>query len=463
MYVFNIIYYEQLILVMIRNKESLIKSSRERKLVLDAMEAALRASDPRKIIYDNIKLEDDMLIIKDIKIKLDYYKSIYVIGGGKASGYMAEAVHNILKDRIDAGFVIIPDYIDEQLETGNIILWRATHPVPSNKGIEGVKKMLELIKNVDENDLVICLISGGGSALMPMPYDNITLEEKQEITRLLLRAGANIGELNTVRKHISAIKGGRLVKMLNADIISLIISDVINDKLDTIASGLTAPDDTTYIDAKRILEKYNLWNKIDSIKKVIEDGIDGKIGETPKSNDPIFKKVRNVILANNESACINARDHFIKNSIDARILTTSIQGEAKDVGLVLASIANEIAIYNRPFSKPVALIAGGETFVTVRGNGRGGRNQEMMLSALRILEDKCILAAIGTDGIDGNSDAAGAIIDCTTRINAKDLDVEEYLANNNSNTFFKNVDDVIYTGATGTNVNDIVIMFIHHS
>lgn len=447
---------------MIKNKDELAKGSKERKLVLDTIESVLDASDPRKIIYNNIRLEDDTLVIKDIKVRLDY-KSIYVIGGGKASGYMAEALNKILKDRIITGFVIIPDYIDEQLDTGRITIWKSTHPVPSNKGIEGTKKMLELAKKADEKDLIICLISGGGSALMPMPYGNITLEEKQELTRLLLKAGANIDELNTVRKHISAIKGGRLVKMLKANLISLIISDVINDKLDTIASGLTAPDDSTYLDAKKILEKYNLWNRFDSIKKVIEDGIKGSIEDTPKSDDPIFSKVKNIILANNELACTTAREYFKKNGIDARILTTTLQGEAKDVGLVLASIANEIAIHDRPLAKPVALIVGGETYVTVKGDGRGGRNQEMMLSALRVIEKGCILASIGTDGIDGNSDAAGAIIDYSTHMNAKDnnLSIEEFLAANDSNAFFKKVGAVIYTGATGTNVNDIVIMLIY--
>ncbi|RMF28978.1 MAG: hypothetical protein D6752_06740 [Candidatus Nitrosothermus koennekii] len=195
----------------------------------------------------------------------------------------------------------------------------------------------------------------------------------------------------------------------------------------------------------------------------MENGIEGNIEETPKSDDPIFKKVSNIILANNELACITAREYFIKNNIDARILTTSLQGEAKDVGLVLASIANEIALHDRPLAKPIALIAGGETFVTVRGNGKGGRNQEMMLSALRLVTDKCVLAAIGTDGIDGNSDAAGAMIDYISRINSNNLNIEEFLADNDSNTFFKNIGDIIYTGATGTNVNDIVIMFMHCS
>ncbi|RMF30163.1 MAG: glycerate kinase [Candidatus Nitrosothermus koennekii] len=449
---------------MIKNKERLSRNN-ERRLVLDAIEDVLKNCDPRSIVLDNVKLVDNTLIIKDIKIKLNF-RSIYVIGGGKASGYMAEALNTILKDKITAGLVIIPDYINEQLDTGKIKLWKASHPIPNAKGVEGVKKMLELAKQADKDDLVICLISGGGSALMPMPYNGITLEEKQELTRLLLNAGANIDELNTVRKHISAIKGGRLIKLLKTNIIALIISDVINDRLDTIASGLTVPDNTTYADAKRIIEKYNLWNKVShNIRRVIEDGIKGDIEETPKPNDPIFKDVKNIILANNEFACIKAMEYFVNNGIDARILTTTLQGEAKDVGLVLASIANEIDKHNRPFNKPIALIAGGETYVSVKGNGKGGRNQELVLSALRLLDakSKWILASIGTDGIDGNSDAAGAIIDNLTKtyVLEHNINIEDFLKENDSNTFFKNIGDVIYTGATGTNVNDITLIFIY--
>ncbi|GIU71628.1 MAG: glycerate kinase [Candidatus Nitrosocaldaceae archaeon] len=449
---------------MIKNKYMLSKNE-PRKLVLDVIEYVLNACNPRRIILDNVRLEDNILIIKDERIKMNY-KSIYVIGGGKASGYMAEALNTILKDKITAGLVIIPDYINEQLDTGKIKLWKASHPIPTAKGVEGVKKMLELAKQADKDDLVICLISGGGSALMPMPYNGITLEEKQELTRLLLNAGANIDELNTVRKHISAIKGGRLVKLLKTNILALIISDVINDRLDTIASGLTVPDNTTYADAKRIIEKYNLWNKVSyNIKRVIEDGIKGDIEETPKPNDPIFKNVKNIILANNEFACIKAMEYFVNNGIDARILTTALQGEAKDVGLVLASIANEIDKNNRPFNKPIALIAGGETYVSVKGNGKGGRNQELVLSALRLLDvkSKWVLASIGTDGIDGNSDAAGAIIDNLTKtyVLEHNINIEDSLKENDSNTFFKNIGDAIYTGATGTNVNDITLIFIY--
>ena len=447
---------------MIKNRAELESKGlrNARKLVLDALEEALRVSDPRRIIKDNVRLADDMLMIKDIKIPLRYDK-IYVIGGGKASGYMAEALEEILKDKIYDGLVIIPDYL-EGINTNRIRLWKASHPIPNEKGVEGVKSMLKLVKDANYDDLVICLISGGGSALMPLPYDGITIEEKQKVTSMLLKAGASIDEINIVRKHISSIKGGRLVELLDTNIISLIISDVVNDRLDTIASGITAPDHTTFKDARDVLLKYGLFDAIDSIKRVIDEGARGKIKDTPKPNDPIFNRVMNIIIGNNEQACNAAKDHLASKGIDARILTTSMQGEAKEVGLLLASIANEIRRYDRPLTKPAAFIAGGECYVKVHGDGKGGRNQEAMLSALRIIEDNVVLASIGTDGIDGNSSAAGAIIDYYTKQEAErqGLDISHYLANNDSNTFFNKVKDAIYTGATGTNVNDIAIMLI---
>ncbi len=441
---------------MIKNRDELLKGSEGRRLVLNALEYALASSDPRKIIHKSIRLENDTLIIKGESIKLDF-RSIYVIGGGKASGYMAEAINSILDDRITKGFVIVPNLT--RLNTGRITLWEADHPIPSKRGVEGVKKMLEIVSNASNDDLVLCLISGGGSSLMCLPYDGITLEEKQELTRRLLRSGASIEEINTVRKHVSAIKGGRLVEILrHTNIISLIISDVINDRLDTIASGLTVADETTFLDAKNILEKYNLFHEFRNVKMLIEDGINGKIRDTPKPNDPVFKNTKNIILANNQYACIEAMNFLANQGIDARILTTSLRGEARDVGLILASIANSIRR-----TKSIALVAGGETSVTVHGNGRGGRNQEMMLSALRLLKDEIVMASIATDGIDGNSDAAGAIIDHNSINNAKSkgLSIEEFLKNNDSNSFFMYIGDAIYTGYTGTNLNDITIILIN--
>ncbi|MEM2856935.1 MAG: glycerate kinase [Candidatus Nitrosocaldaceae archaeon] len=439
------------------NKKELIKGSNSRRLVLNTIDYALREADPKRIIYNNLRVEDNTLIIKNNKIRLDF-KSIYVIGGGKASASMAKALEVILGDKIRDGLVIIPDY---QIYSSSIIrFWKATHPIPSIKGVEGVKRLIELADKASSDDLIICLISGGCSALMPLPYDGITLEEKQEITRRLLRAGANIEEINTVRKHISSIKGGRLVEILkDKNILSLIISDVIGDKLDTIASGLTVGDTTTFNDAKSILVRYNLWNEFESIKSIIEDGIKGKIKDTPKPHNPIFKNVKNIILANNEFICIKAREYMINHGINAKILTTTLQGEAKDVGLVLASITREIEHNNRPFSKPIGLIAGGETVVTLHGDGKGGRNQEMMLSALRVLKDskRYTMAAIATDGRDGNSNAAGAIIDVSTLSNA--LDINEFLLRNDSNTFFVNVNDAIYT-SSDTNLNDIIVILV---
>ncbi len=446
----------------IKNRDTLLKESVEKRpLVLDTIEYILNIADPRNIIKESIKLIDAKLVIKNIEVPLDF-DSIYIIGAGKASGYMAEALYAILGNSIRSGFVIIPDYLEKQ-EVGDIKLWRATHPIPSKKGLEGVKRMLRLVESADNDDLVICLISGGCSSLMPMPYDGITLIEKQDLTSSLLKSGATIEEINTVRKHISNIKGGRLAARLNTNIISLIISDVINNRLDMIGSGPTSPDPTTYHDAKSVLEKYNLYDKFPSVRRVIEDGINNKIPETPKPNDPIFDRVKNIILADNNSLCTTAMN-YLSNYIDTKILTTTLQGEAKDVGLILGSIINEIGTYDRPFNKPIALIAGGETVVTLHGNGIGGRNQELLLSALRVINyNRYVMASISTDGIEGNSDAAGAIIDNSTTLKSikNNLNIERYLSNNDSNTFFKILEDIIYTGPTGTNLNDIVIIVIY--
>ncbi len=447
----------------IKNREQLVQGfDQKRLLILDTLEYMFAIADPRNIIKNNVRINNSKLIVKDLEIQLDY-KSIYVIGAGKASGYMTEALYSILNDKINGGLVIIPDYLETKDEIGNIKLWRATHPIPSISGLEGVNHMLRLLQDIDSNDLVICLISGGCSALMPMPYDGITLNDKQAITSLLLKSGATIEEINTVRKHISSIKGGRLVERVKGNIISLIISDVINDRLDIIGSGITSPDPTTYNDAKNVLEKYNLYDKFPSIRRVIDDGINNKIPDTPKPDNLIFNRVKNIILANNEYLCSNVKN-YLSNYIDTKILTTTLQGEAKDVGLVLASIINEIGKYSRPFNKPIALIAGGETVVTLHGNGIGGRNQEMLLSALRVINyDNYIIASISTDGIEGNSGAAGAIIDNNTlrKVIDKNLIIDRYLSNNDSNTFFKILQDVIYTGPTGTNLNDVIIIIIY--
>lgn len=449
------------------NKQELLHSGtcvKARKLALGALEAALAAADAKAALKAHVKLRGRTLQIKNERFSLDAFDSIYVIGAGKASGHMAEALFNILRDKISGGLVIVPDYFDVKLSTGPVQLWKASHPIPSHRGVEGVKRMLALVREASREDLVICLMSGGGSALMPLPYGNITLKQKQGITSDLLKSGATITEINCVRKHLSAIKGGRLAELLqNTRIISLIISDVFSDRLDTIASGPTVPDNTTFNDAAHVLKKYKLWHSLNrNVKRIIQMGLSGKIPETPKPGSRIFRNVRNFVIANNKLACEGAMHYLKAKGINATILTTSLQGEASQVGVVVSSIASEITSENRPVRKPAAIVMGGETTVTVRGRRKGGRNQELVLSACKGISESenTVVASIGTDGIDGNSDASGAIADSFTFKRALKMNLcpDQFLINNDSNTFFRKLKDTIQTGPTGTNVNDVTVL-----
>jgi glycerate-2-kinase len=341
----------------------------------------------------------------------------------------------------------------------------ASHPIPNQNGVNGILRMLEVIKNLSENDVVITLISGGGSALMPFPANNITLDDIQVITSKLLKSGANINEINSVRKHLSAFKGGQLAsKCFPANVISLIISDVINDPLDTIASGPTAPDNTTFKTAKEILEKYHLWRTSSiNIKERIKNGYEEKIPDTPKENDPIFKKVHNFIIANNKIAVQKSLEKAEELGYNSVVLSTFIEGEAREVGKVYSGIIKEIVTNKRPIEPPCAIIIGGETTVTVKGNGIGGRNQELALSAVKYIDGlNCVLATLGTDGIDGTSEVAGSIIDGSSyeRGINKNQKIEKILEDNNSFQFFKELNDFLMTGPTGTNVNDLSVILV---
>jgi len=325
---------------------------------------------------------------------------------------------------------------------------------------------LEIAEKAGENDLVICLISGGGSSLMPLPRGDISIVDKKKITEALLKCGATINEINTVRKHISDFKGGWLAKKAYpATVLNLILSDVIGDPLDFIASGPTVPDSTTFHEAVKILKKYELWNTVpESIRKVLSDGEKGLIPETPKADDQVFKKVFTVVVGNNRFASLAACESLRSNGLNTLLLTSTLEGEARHVGTVLASIAREISISQNPVSKPAGIVAGGETTVTVKGKGLGGRNQEIALSAALKLEgmNGVVLASLSTDGVDGPTDAAGAIVDGKTleRAANKGLNPEEFLAENNSYNFFSELGDLIFTGPTGTNVNDVSVIIV---
>jgi len=454
----------------IKNIEQLIENGqtmelrKARSVALTILDNALTAVDPKSIMESKISLQNSKLNVEGYQYHLAEYNHIYVVGAGKASGAMAQALENMLEGYITEGIVNVPH--GNQLKTKKITLNEANHPSPDEAGARGAQKILDIAEKAEKNDLVICLISGGGSSLMPLPRGNISLSDKQQVTEMLLKSGAAIDEINIVRKHISQIKGGWLAKKCYpATVLSLILSDVVGDSLSSIASGPTVADSYTFADARRVLERHKLWRKVPlTIQTLIADGEKGSIPDTPKATDKAFEKTRNIIIANNKYALNVARTCSMSLGMNTMLLTTTLEGEAKQVGTVFASIGKEILDSDNPIPKPATIIAGGETTVHVLGKGLGGRNQELALSAALKLGNvrPIVLACLSTDGIDGPTDAAGAIIDGNTLTRAKEVGMNavEYLTANDSHHFFKTLDDLIFTGLTGTNVNDIIALVV---
>jgi len=457
-------------MITINNKEQLIENGgtqlnrKARALALKSLESALNAVDPKQIIKSKLSLKNSILKVNGYSFDLKKFTNIYVVGGGKASGSMAEALEQILGKHLTNGLVNIPHGSKHKTEI--IKLHEASHPIPDEAGVEGTRRILEIAKQAKKDDLIICLISGGGSSIMPLPRGRITINDKRKITDALLKCGATINEINTVRKHISHFKGGWLAKKAYpATILNLILSDVVGDPLDFIASGPTVPDSTTFSDAVKVLKKYGLWDKAPtSIRKVLSDGEKALIPETPKADDEAFKNVYNVVVGNNRFASLAACEHLKSAGLNTLLLTSAMEGEARHVGVMLASIAREVFMSGNPVPKPAGIIAGGETTVTVTGKGLGGRNQEIALAAALKLSrmDGVAVASLSTDGVDGPTDAAGAIADgkTLTRATKIGLNPEEILAENNSYNFFSRLGDLIFTGPTGTNVNDVSVIVV---
>jgi glycerate 2-kinase len=457
-------------MITIENKEQLVKNGvtqlnrKARALALKSLESALNAVYPKQLMKSKLLLKKTLLKVNGYSFDLKKFRNVYVIGGGKASGSMAEALEQILDQYITKGLVNIPHGSKHKMEI--IKFQEANHPTPDKSGVEGTRCMLKIAEQAKKEDLVICLISGGGSSLMPLPRNGITIKDKRKITEALLKCGATINEINTVRKHISDFKGGWLAKKAYpATVLNLILSDVVGDPLDSIASGPTVPDSTTFNEAIKALKKYRLWDKASaSIKKVLSSGEKGLIPETPKANDKAFKKVYNVIIGNNRFASLAVREQLRSAGLNTLLLTSTMEGEARYVGVMLASIAREVVLSGNPIPKPAGIIAGGETTVTVTGKGLGGRNQEISLAAALKMGgmDGVVVASLSTDGVDGPTDAAGAIVDGKTIARAAEMDLnsEEFLAENDSYNFFSKLGDLIFTGSTGTNVNDVSVIVV---
>jgi glycerate 2-kinase len=439
-----------------------------RKLRRDAMEIlsiAVEAVDPGEAIRRNLVVDDGELRIDEVTLDLDGYSNVYVIGGGKAGGSMAEAVEELLGDRVTTGILNVLKGTESDYHLEKIRLNGASHPTPGEDGVRGVEEMLALMEGAGEGDLFIVLISGGGSSLMTYPARDTSLEEIRLLTERLLRSGATINELNAVRKHLSAVKGGLMAKRAHpASVLSLILSDVVGDPIDTIASGPTAPDQTTFEDAIRVLKSRGLWEGAPkSIRRRLEGGLSGDVEETPKEGDGIFERVHNVVVGSNLTAAQAALGRAEELGYNSQLLSTRVEGEAREVGAAFASIAKEAFTTDGPVKRPAALIAGGETTVTVTGNGVGGRNQELALGAsLEIVGYDVVIAALATDGIDGPTDAAGSIVDGSTleRAERLNMDALQFLDDNDSYTFFRRLGDAFSTGPTGTNVNDLTLILV---
>lgn len=451
-----------------------------REIVLNALEIAINSIKPDKLMQKAIKLNNNNLIINGNIFNLNDYNKVCIIGGGKAIAEMAVFLEKVFVDygEIDyEGIINVPNNLDlkEKDFPKKIKINFASHPTPDEIGLNGTKAMMKMIETTSENDLIICLISGGGSALLSLPKDRISLKDLQDTNSLLLASGASIDEINSIRKHISDFKGGNLAKRVyecsGATLVTLIISDVVGNKLDAIASGPTVPDTSSYEDAYKILTTYNLKEKIpSSVKEIIEAGLSNPNLENPKKGDVYFSKVSNFLIGSVESAIQAISKYFDQLAISYKCFSNNIIGEARNFAYNLYEIiSNEAKILStkKNIKEHIALLGTGELTVTIKGNGIGGRNQELLLNYLDIIKNKnlaynYIILAVNLDGIEGNSKAMGALIDSYLvkyKI-SKNVDLKKFLVNNDSNSFFKMVSSEIITGSTGSNVNDLILALL---
>ncbi len=414
--------------------------------VLDAVEAAIKSAEPASLVRKAVQYSHGSATVQDIhgkKQTFSNFNDVYAVGAGKAAAAMADELCSILK--VTEAAITVPYGIKPR--DSRIQFVQASHPVPDENGIMGTKRILQILKKARKNDLVFVLVSGGGSALMPLPAGRLELADKQRITAGLLASGATIHEINVVRKHLSEVKGGQLVRHVAGTAVSLVISDVIGDDLAAIASGPTFPDSSTFADARDIIRRYNVAGDSDPAVRHLMDGAAGKIAETPKPGDPVFGRVHNFLVGNNSVACRAAADSLKRDGFKVKYLGSDFGGPAADFGRLMASKAADLEPLH-------AIVAGGETVVRLgEKSGRGGRNQEAALAFALDLQDSSVVAAfVGTDGIDGNSDAAGALVSARTERKG----MEQYLENHDSYNALKN--SLLFTGLTGTNVNDIAIV-----
>jgi glycerate 2-kinase len=429
--------------------------------------ASLSAADPVMAVKRAVSLEGDKLSVVDQIIDLSRYDKVLVVGAGKAGAAMSASLEEVLGDRIVAGKVVTKD--DHSCPTRIVSISESSHPVPDERGVAAGKEIAAILKqHGGPKTLVFSLLSGGGSALLVGPAEGITLEDKQAVTSELLKCGADIGEINTIRKHLSSLKGGNLARLAGeSKVISLIISDVVGDRLDVIASGPTVPDLSTWEDVREILQdRFGIWDNLpESVRQRVEKGLAGSLPDTLKPGEPILERVSNYIIAGNRKALDFAADKARAMGYTPLVLSSTIEGETKDIARMHAALAREIHETATPLAPPCCLISGGETTVTMgEDHGLGGRNQEFALAACLDMKGmpNTLLVSVGTDGTDGPTDAAGAWADGETAAKAKEagMNPRQYLARHDAYHFFDKLDDLIITGPTRTNVMDVRLIMV---
>jgi len=439
---------------MISNRDD-VAGSGARELALDCIEAGIAAAHPERVVRSSVGLTDDVLAVGDDTYDLADYENLLVVGGGKAAGAVVTALSSVLGDRLRTGAVVTDGPVDVPVE-----VYEGGHPVPNETGVAGARRILELAEGADEDTLILAVITGGGSALMTAPAAGVDLEDLRAVTDGMLDAGMAIDEINAVRKHLSAIKGGQLARTATpATVVSLVFSDVVGDDLEVIASGPTAPDGSTFAGARSALERYGV-EAPDSVRERLRRGVAGEISETPGEGDPAFRNVHAHVLADGRTALEAAREVAEDAGYGASILSSRIRGEAREVAKVHAAVAEECHATGSPFEPPAVVLTGGEVTVTVRGEGTGGPSAEFALQAGLELAgtDGTTVAAVDTDGIDGKSDAAGGIVDGET---VEDPGAARTaLADSDAATYLQRRAGAVVTGPTGTNVNDLRVVVL---
>lgn len=426
--------------------------------------AGLAAVDPVAAVQRAVTRQDGRLSVAGTTYDLQDYAQVYVVGAGKAGATMAQGLEQVVGERLSGGAVTVK--YGHLAPVSRVQIYEAAHPVPDAAGVQASQAIRRLARQAGEHDLVFCLLSGGGSALLPAPSAGITLAEKQRLTNLLLACGASIDEINCIRKHISQLKGGQLARLVApARLITLVLSDVVGDRLDVIASGPTVPDPTTFHDCLALLRRYRLLDRLpSSVLTHLQDGQAGKLPETPKATDPAFSRTQTVIIGSNYLALQAAQAAAQQLGYSTLILASCVEGEARQIARIHAAMAREVRQHQTPLAPPACIITGGETTVTLQGDGLGGRNQEFALAAalaIAGLEGVALLSA-GTDGSDGPTPAAGAVVDGDTVKRALTLGLrpDTFLQRNDSYHFFHALNDLVMTGPTGTNVMDMHILLV---